>query len=386
MDSLSVFYTGMFRFPDQDAAGKRVKNLTSAIERLENVSEVIVGGWEQGEKLEQRITRTTTSFSFSILDKKRKFKLQKLFGFLFMGFSIIPWMYHNRKRYSHIIIYNTPFLFTLSCILICKLLRKKLILDSTEWYESEHIIGGKYSAASLENWCRMHLAYPLIRNVIAISSYLEKFYKNDKSNVTIIPPLTDKVSDTNTRGLSAVNDVTLLYAGSPGKKDRLDHFIYELIKSDKINRTVKFYVAGVSKSAFLEQYPKCNVNIERLDEICIFMGRIPMSAVNALYHEIDFCVFFREHKRYALAGFPSKYVEALSNGVPVITNGIGDITIDFPDAGILFEPGIDNIDKLIDEAFLRKTEFRESTQFIFKNKYSIDANMKKLQIFFRECR
>lgn len=386
MDSLRVFYTGMFRFPDQDAAGKRVKNMVDTIERLPNFDNVIVGGWEQGNRSEINIGTKSTSFSFSILDKKRKFKYQKLLAFLLMGFSVIPWMYKNRNRYSHVIIYNPPFLFTTACVLLSKLLRKKLILDSTEWYESEHIVGGKYGAAAIENWCRMHLAYPLVRNVIAISNFLEQYYKGKKIHVVKIPPLADEFSDVTTTISSPECDVVLLYAGSPGKKDRLDHFIYQLINNKTNAISVKFYIAGITKEKFLEQYPKCNINNDTLDKICVFLGRISMSEVGVLYRKTNYCVFFRENKRYAIAGFPSKYVEALSNGVPMITNGIGDVLADFPDAGILFEPEIDNIDQLIDEAFARKMNFRENTQFIYEKKYSIDANINKLQEFFRDTK
>lgn len=385
MNKFSVFYTGMFRFPDQDAAGKRVKNVVSALEKIPDCESVIIGGWEKGSQSEEILNEKSRHFSFSILDKVRRFKYQKLFGFLFMGFIVVPWMLKNKKRYSHIVIYNTPFLFTLVCVVLSKLLCKKLVLDSTEWYESNHIVGGKYGAGAFENWCRMRLAYPLVRNVIAISTFLEKFYQKSAEQVVRIPPLSDRYLSAKSEHTHSECDVVLLYAGSPGQKDRLDHFIYQIIKNKKSNKTVKLYIAGITKDNFLAQYPKCNINNSVIDELCVFLGRIPMSEVGELYKKADYCIFFRENKRYAIAGFPSKYVEALSNGVPAITNAIGDIMEDFPDTGIVFEPEAGDIDQLIEMAISEKDNFQQKVKHVFESKYSVDANIHSLQMFFRNA-
>ncbi|EJL9531640.1 MULTISPECIES: glycosyltransferase [Enterobacteriaceae] len=384
MARFSVFYTGMFRFPDKDAAGKRVLNVVEALEQIENCDRVIVGGWEQGTLVEHPILSKTTWLSFSLLDKKLPRKFQKLFNYLFMGCSLIPWMFTNRKRYTHVIIYNTPFLFTAFCIVISKLSGKKLILDSTEWYESEHMVGGKNGAAAIENWCRMFLAYPLIKNVIAISSFLEDYYQKKNINVVKIPPMSKEFYDLKSRKSNGVAELNLLYAGSPGKKDRLDQFIQLLIGNKKNNRIIKFYIAGITRDAFIKQFPECGIHGDALDNYCVFLGRIPMEEVISYYDKIDYCVFFREKKRYALAGFPSKYVEALSHGVPVITNGVGDIAADFPHTGIVFEPSSDDINKLIDVAYKNKDTLSYSVKEVFEKKYKVSANVDKINDFL-EC-
>lgn len=387
MDNLTVFYTGMFRFPDKDAAGKRVLNIAKAIEKFNNCENIIIGGWEQGGYEEKKMTQKISHFSFSLLDIQRTSKLKKLFSFLFLGLSVIPWMIKNRNRYSHVMLYNPPFLFTIFCLLIGSLLGKKLILDTTEWYESEHMVGGKYGPASIENWFRMRVAYPLVRNTIAISSFLESYFQKKNVHVIKIPPLGDDSDATKLTNEDDDDiDVTLLYAGSPGKKDRLDKFILEIIKNKTISTSVRFYIAGITKDIFLETFPACNINNSVLDSNCIFLGRISMSEVNALYKKTDYCIFFRENKRYAIAGFPSKYVEALSNRVPVITNGVGDIVSDFPQTGIIFEPGVDSIDHLIQYAYENKNLLRQNIASVYNSKYTINANVEKLEEFFRQIK
>ena len=43
------------------------------------------------------------------------------------------------------------------------------------------------------------------------------------------------------------------------------------------------------------------------------------------YQVSDFSIILRENKRYAEAGFPTKFVESIACGVPVIANKVGDI-------------------------------------------------------------
>ncbi|ELY4159987.1 glycosyltransferase [Cronobacter turicensis] len=388
MDGFKVFYTGMFRFPDIDAAGKRVHKIVDMLNHIEECESIIVGGWEQGSEAEIKINDKTSYRSFSILDKKKKSKIGKLINFLFMGMQIIPWMISNKEKYSHIFVYNTPFLFSLTVLILSKIFNKKIILDSTEWYESEHLVGGKYGAASIENWCRMHLAYPLFKNVIAISNFLEKFYSRTGKNIIKIPPLNSEFQSPKIENESAetAEGLILLYAGSPGKKDRLDHFIGELLESEKALSVIKFYIAGITRESFLELYPAYYQNQYALDKICIFLGRLKMTEIFSLYKKTDYCVFFRENKRYAIAGFPSKYVEAISFGVPVITNPVGDIGSELQFTGISYQPKEDDINNLIELAVEKKDQYTPMLKNVFEKNYSTRANLKKFKEFIKRIK
>lgn len=54
---MNILYTGAFRFPDKDAAGKRVANIINAIEDSSDIEEIYVAGWEQGDKTEKMLGR-----------------------------------------------------------------------------------------------------------------------------------------------------------------------------------------------------------------------------------------------------------------------------------------------------------------------------------------
>lgn len=96
---------------------------------------------------------------------------------------------------------------------------------------------------------------------------------------------------------------------------------------------------------------------------------------------MDYMIFFRENKRYANAGFPSKFVEALSFSLPVITNSIGEIKKYFPDVGILFEPDEDDPSKLIENAIDNKNNYSYGISNTLKNNFTIDSNKEKILSF-----
>ena len=46
-----------------------------------------------------------------------------------------------------------------------------------------------------------------------------------------------------------------------------------------------------------------------------------------LYSRSHFSILFRDNERYAKAGFPTKAMESMVNGCPLITNAVGDLSI-----------------------------------------------------------
>lgn len=169
---MKFLYTGAFRFPDQDAAAKRVLNVSKA---LPTNIEVEFAGWEDNYKGDSVYNyQSYQCFSQGELLSKNNIFL-RLLSFLFKGWKTFNWL-RKRERYDGIILYNPPFIFALTMLMYCKFKKIKLILDSTEWYESEHLIGGRYGIASIENYLRMKCAYPLFTNVIVISAFLSNIF------------------------------------------------------------------------------------------------------------------------------------------------------------------------------------------------------------------
>ena len=327
-----ILFTGAFRFPDQDAAALRINSMVELLSPY--YEEIVVCGWEQAPKnlidSECYIFNGIKCFPQAELDNKYKSITKKLSSFLLKGEPTLYWIknYIKNNNIDVIVVYNPPALFSLKLIRLCEENNIKLVLDSTEWYESDHLPMGKFGIPSIENYLRMNYVYPKIKNIISISHYLNNHYryKNGKNELNqIILPIIANSQSTNIKPPIS-QQINFIYAGNPGKKDNIIDFInYLPLLRQEINCPILLNVAGISPSQLkdllgsdkyvkVKSYIKCH-------------GRLSKSDVAELYKISHFSILFRDDKRYAYAGFPTKLVESWCNLTPVICNPIGDITL-----------------------------------------------------------
>lgn len=320
-----ILYTGSFRFPEKDAAAVRVHLVSECFKKAGFNVELL--SWAEGSPEEQHEYQ---GFKYRCMAEFRTGSVNiffRLFNFLFLGKKTVFWLLRNRrvlKEIKILVAYNPPVLFSLAVYLLSRIYKFRLILDSTEWYESSHLIGGKYGIAAIENWVRMRCAYRLFQNVIAISDFLSRYYTEVFKAFTIkVPAMCESISGESKRRAS-LGPVNLLYAGNAGKKDRLEEVIRCLPYWNKYSsKHVRLDIYGMEDSDF--QKLVLNAKLHDSNEFITVHGKVPRSEIFAAYKSADFSVLFRENKRYALAGFPTKAVESWAAGVPVLTNAIGDL-------------------------------------------------------------
>lgn len=327
---MKIIYTGAFRFPDKDAASQRVLNNAKILRSLGH--EVIFYGWEQKEREEDYIAEQRYFYqgfeykSMNELDKEQKSLSSKIMGFLTKGQHTLKQIKKTIGNESPdlIIVYNSHYLFIRSMLKFTKASGLKLVVDCTEWYESSHLPGGKYGLPSIDNYLRMTCINKKVGNIIAISSYLEEYYKQSRANTVCLPPLIDLdepkwQTDVLTKAFS--DEVHLIYAGEPGNKDLLTGVIGALTKANQSSgRKIVFNILGSGKEQILKV-----LNIKNLPDNVNCLGRIKMEEVPKAYAKNHFSVLIREDKRYAHAGFSTKFVESLTCGIPVIANSTSDI-------------------------------------------------------------
>ena len=335
----SVLYTGAFRFPDGDAAAFRVYSVGKLFE--EAGYSVAFAGWEKSPD-EQYKYKGYDCYPQAEFRERQRSLVGRLFGFMFRGIKTLKWFSRNR-RFDIVVAYNPPAIFSFLLFVMCWKWKVHLILDSTEWYDGDHLPGGRFGPAAIENWIRMRLVYPLFRNIICISRFLEHHFAG--RNIINIPPLMNGTAITAEK--PPLNSrVVFVYAGDAGKKDRLLSFIKALPRMQELlQREVLLQIAGQNWDAL-----RLMLNNEGIDS-AVFApfirchGRVSREEVNELYEQSHFSVFFREDKRYAYAGFPTKAMESWANGCPIITNPIGDVSVlaqDMEDAIIVNESDIEN--------------------------------------------
>jgi glycosyltransferase involved in cell wall biosynthesis len=159
--------------------------------------------------------------------------------------------------------------------------------------------------------------------LICVSSFLSYFY-NKTTNI-IVPPLVDLnedkwniIADKNRE-----NIFKLVYFGSPGyHKDKINK-VLDFFINTKNNKLI-LTIIGISIDDYLKFYPEHKLFIRELKNVN-FIKRLSHQDTLKEVKNSDFSLIIRENKRVNNAGFPTKFVESFTLGVPCISTKISDI-------------------------------------------------------------
>ena len=208
----------------------------------------------------------------------------------------------------------------------CRFNRIPCIFDATEWYSKEQFVNWR---TSIPYWERELLNRFIIDNksrVIAISSYLYDYFRSKGCKVTQIPIIYNQSA--HDQLLARINSSGLLriiYAGSHLKMDNIPLIIEALsILSEEERAKIRFVVYGLRKEQ-IENSVSRDV-LDTVQDSLLIMGRRPNCEVLDAYSQVDFSIVLRDPSlRVNKAGFPSKVVESMRLGVPVICNYSSDL-------------------------------------------------------------
>ena len=212
----------------------------------------------------------------------------------------------------------------------CHCNRLKCVFDATEWYSKEQVNRWLLSTSYWEKEFLNRWVINKRSRVIAISSYLYDYFNEKGCKVTRIPVICNPKS-TSPLSLDSNknNDNTLriIYAGSHLKMDNLPLIIEALsMTPDEQRKKIKFVVYGITRDK-IREYISDEVLLKLQDTLHI-MGRKPNSEVIEAYKTADFSILLRDpNLRVNKAGFPSKVVESMRMGVPVICNYTSDLEL-----------------------------------------------------------
>ena len=206
--------------------------------------------------------------------------------------------------------------------------RKKIpvLYDSVEWYSESQFLNGKKARGYKQN---NRYNVELIQKpeaVIAISSYLRDHFMTRNIQTVQIPVIMD-VASTYIEKSPVGDQVKILYAGSPGKKDYLVNVLDGLaLLNEEEREKIQLTIAGCTKEQLVDI---CGVNrsvLESVNKSLRILGRISREQVLEEYKNADFSVLIRPVKeRYAQAGFPTKFVESMCCSTPVLCNITSDL-------------------------------------------------------------
>jgi glycosyltransferase involved in cell wall biosynthesis len=321
----NVLYIGGFRLPDKNAAAQRVMANGKLFNKVGyDVSYIDVD--TDGGESEKFLENTFEGFRYLVKSQKYPQTKNEWFSYITNIKFIINAVENNLSlKPDIIVVYNYPAITLLKLTKYCKKNNIKIIADITEWYFPEGNIFFK-AIKGLDSYFRMHYLHKKLDGVIVISKYLEDFYK--EINLIRLPPLVDKKSlKWDCLNTTDSNFCKLIYVGSlsHGKKDRLDFIISSLKRIKDRVGLFKFIIIGVTKTDYVKFFGAQSLP-ENIDEYVAFLGEKPHKEVIKHIKNSDYSIFLRSNNLLNTAGFPTKFVESLACGTPVLTNDSSDIS------------------------------------------------------------
>ena len=316
----TYLYIGGFELPDKNAAAHRVLAIAKAL-RDKNINVIFIGISKTIEANKDiLLTKTVIQGFDSFLIPYPKTKNQWLF-YLTNIQSIIK-VIDTYSSIEGIICYNYQAIALEKLRKYCTKRKIKIYADCTEWYGIKGYNLIQKILKGFDTFYRMRLVHKRLDGMIVISRFLQNYYKECK-NVVLVPPLIDiKEHKWGIIPKKLPNSINFVYSGNPGIKDKLDQIISTLLN---IKSEIEFnlWIIGISKEEFINSH-KEYVGYDFSDTIH-FLGRISHEENLAYLKAADCSLIIRDKNRTNDAGFPTKFVEAVTLGINVIASDISDL-------------------------------------------------------------
>lgn len=323
----TILYIGTFDFPNGNASAIRVLGIGKALKEAGYNVKFLGKNLKRREKDKLKEDHYEyEGFQYYSQNHIRNNNVLSKFHKNYVSFSKVRQIVEEIgiKNVEAIILYHHPTPAALRIKKWCDKNSIKTIADTTEWYNVKKQLKGKiFSFKALDSIMRMYYTHRKINNLITISSYLENYYIGKECHTVRVPILSMNKGNIESSKNKTNRILKFIYAGSPTKKDLLNEIIEACINLSLEKYSYEFHIFGLSKSEAIKTYNyKDNKYIP--DEI-IFHGRVEHEVLVKKLPNYDFSLLLRPVERYSSAGFPTKFVESLSFGIPVISNLTSDL-------------------------------------------------------------
>ncbi len=318
---MNVLMISANNHPSGDAGAIRVETFAKLLKSI-GCNVLIVG---LGKNTEYKI-KNMDGIDYISLRSARESLFSRLMNIIFYWKRLKKYVIKKFSRVDCFFIYGTTSHTITKVKKYALKNNSSLIIDCVEWYSPEQFKRGKFAYAYREkNKINSRLIDKNFK-VIAISSFLEKYYSQKGIFTKQIPV----IMDTSSISFEKVTDeekIVFLYAGMPGKKDYLAEIIsaFSLLSKNELN-AIELRIIGVNREDLI---CKCGADInevEYLGNAIKCFGRVSREDVLQMLKTASFTVLLRNSQlRYAKAGFPTKVVESLASATPVICNLSSDL-------------------------------------------------------------
>ena len=329
-----IAYVGKFPFPSGRASSRRVNGVASAL--VEAGYDVVVLS-EDTEPLapcvlyEKKGKGKLSYIGLSERLQKDASAIRKAYQYLIAaGKRKVLWLDEQPIKPSYVIYYGSDSAFVLRLMSWCRKNNVPLIVDIGEWRDASHMVGGgRFSPFNISDKICMRFLIHRADGVIAVSSYLENYYLNRNSHVIRIPIILDTVSiiATHPDTQNIKNQLTLAYTGDSGrgKKDLLNNVIEALFRLNSVGKEICIILAGPTTQEILCFPALQSRKLSSLPSWINALGWQTADRALEIIKNADFMPLLRPLNRVSEAGFPTKFVESMAVGTPVICNLTSDL-------------------------------------------------------------
>ncbi|TKZ17453.1 glycosyltransferase family 4 protein [Shimia litoralis] len=320
-----IAYVGPVAFPEGGAAARRILGNAKALAGA-GYDVVIVSGQRPDERGAQfDVAPGIRCVSTNERDAEHLHKTLRYARYAIMGARSRQWLDAQETPPDAVILYSgySPYLLQFT-----GWARRKgiaLLFDAVEWYAAPSLPRFLTSPYLWNTEFAMRVLIPRLDGVVAISRALEGYYRAKGLPVGRVPPLFDPDEIT---ARDPVPDpdgqLRLAYSGSPGRKDLIDIVIESVLERDAGRGRIVLDIAGVTEEE-LRRRPPLQRRGGTIPETLRAHGQVSHARSTEIVGGADFTVFLRAVNRVSTHGFPTKFVESLALGTPVITNLTSDL-------------------------------------------------------------
>ena len=376
----TILYIGGFELPDKNAAAHRVISNGKLLRDLGY--KVVFCGMNKDEK-DENLPIPQYFYDFECYAINYPNNTFNWFKYI-TEYKYYIKLIDSQEQVEAIICYNLPAGSLYRLKNYCNRKGIKIISDCTEWYEAPK--AGGFLNRNVKRadiiWRMRNLHFKL-DGIISISELLDRYYSTYNQKSIKVPPLVD-VMDAKWINNIIITDrpVQFVYSGSPfslssksSAKDRLDLIIRAMATLKKEGRDFYLHIVGIELESFIEIYPNFKDDLSLLEDSIKFYGRVSHSKSVDLLKSSDFSIFVRDANIVTKAGFPTKFVESITCGIPVLTNKNSNIEDYLREGENGFWVSIDSPESIknsIDKAISLKPEELYKMKMNCKNSKTFD--------------
>ncbi|MGI5215892.1 glycosyltransferase [Plantactinospora sp. CA-290183] len=242
--------------------------------------------------------------------------------FLRWGQRTVHWLDAQPTRPSHVLVAGGDAPYMVHLRRWCRRNAIPLVADVVDWYSPRQMRGGVLGPPHLSAKAALRYYYPRCDGIIAVSSFLERHYRNRGSRVLRVPPTLDvqNLPVHPRRDGTGAPELRLVYAGTPGRKDLIANIIRAVGRVHRAGAGIELRIYGPAPEQVRDL-----LDGEPTPPGVRVLGRLPQHEIPRALQEADFSVLLREPARFVQAGFPTKFCESLANSTPVIANLTSDL-------------------------------------------------------------